>query len=218
MNLKISTNNWDKSYRKGKYINDHPINFVNDIVFCVNNYFTKNAKGFYPGCGNGRNLIPLLNSGLNIDANDISEVATEQLIRSFPTANIKVENFLEYDGEKYDYLISIQLFQHGKNYKKYFNKTIQCLKPKGIFFLRVNSTNTQIIEKHKIIKKNKYGSQTIQYLSGSKPGEYIHFYSAEEIISLTKKDFEIIMPLREDRIERIDGTYWNQWETILKLR
>jgi len=214
----LVSSNWNRAYNDGKYDQEGPIPFLKEILEYLKKEKLNDGLGFYPGCGNGRNLVPLLEKGLNIKANDISKVAVDKLKSRFPKANASVGDFLTLDSVKqYDYLLSIQLFQHVNEHgpETLFEKVDQLLKPKGLFILRVNSIHTQIVQDYSIVSKSEQGGFTIKYKSGQKDGQHIHFYSAEEIHSLTNK-YEVLMPLREEFIPRDDGTYWVQWETILK--
>jgi 2-polyprenyl-3-methyl-5-hydroxy-6-metoxy-1,4-benzoquinol methylase len=221
MKSNLAMTNWDRAYKDGKYDQEKPVKFVEDIVNVITKEKLQNKLGFYPGCGNGRNFIPLIDAGLKLEGNDISSVAVDQLKSKRPEAVVSVGDFLTHKTAKpYKYIISLQLFQHTNNgsIEELFKKTRELLSSGGIFVLRVNSIHTQIAEKHKVIKETKEGGLSIGYESGQKKGQTIHFYSAEEIHSLTRKDFSIILPLREEFIPRSDGTYWVQWETILEKR
>lgn len=217
----LVSSNWDRAYNDGKYDQEGPIPFLGDIVRLLKREGLYKGVGFYPGCGNGRNLIPLLNEGLSVEANDISEVAIEQLKNRHKGVKVTTGDFLSADSSgPYDYLLSIQLFQHVNKHgtQPLFKKAAELLKPGGLFVLRVNSIHTQIVQDYSLRDTSKEGGLTIQYKTGQKEGQYIHFYSAEEIHRLTMSVFDIVLPLREEFIPRKDGTYWVQWETILKKR
>lgn len=221
MGNNLTVTNWDSAYRQGKYDQEGAIPFVHDIVTTVKERGLASRLGFYPGCGNGRNFVPLVEAGLQLEGNDISPVAIEQLKERLPHANVAVGDFLTHEAPAaYAYLLSIQLFQHGdrKAVGRLFDKTYDLLLPKGLFALRVNSIHTQIVQKYDTIEDTPDGGSTIHYHSGQKTGLAIHFYSAEEIHALTEKRYNIVMPLREEFIPRDDGTYWVQWETILEKR
>jgi len=211
--------NWDKAYDGGKYNKEGPLALVADIISAVRENGLEHSKGFYPGCGNGRNLVPLLDEGFAIEANDISPVAVDQLKKRRPGAKVAVGEFLSVK-KQFDYLLSIQLFQHvdDRGPRPLFAQVEELLVPGGLFILRVNSIHTQIVEEYETVKKTPEGGFTIEYRSGQKKGQYIHFYSAEEIHKLTSKMFTVVMPLREEFIAREDGTNWAQWETILRRR
>lgn len=211
--------NWNRAYKDGKYDHEGPIPFVRDIIDLAKKEGFQEGRGFYPGCGNGRNLIPLLDAGLDIEAQDISEVAVRQLEDKRPGVKVEVGDFMSSSNlSQYDYVLSIQLFQHVNEHgpRPLFEKVLEVLKPDGLFILRVNSINTQIVEDYAEVETSDSGGLTIQYKSGHKSGQFIHFYSAEQIHDLTKDSFKIVMPLREERIPREDGTFWAQWETILR--
>ena len=218
----LSKENWDAAYADGKYKNEAPIPFVQDIVGAVQAAGLEQGRGLYPGCGNGRNFIALADAGLRLTGLDISEVAVAQLRDRQPGADVRVGDFLDLATEEpYDYLLSIQLFQHCTahgNMRAFFDKTHKLLRPGGLFALRVNSIHTTIVERHKIIEQQPSGSFTVQYESGPKTGQAIHFYSAEELRDLTAGQYNIQLPLREAFMQRQDGSQWAQWETILQKR
>jgi SAM-dependent methyltransferase len=218
---KLVSSNWDRAYKGGKYDYEGPVPLVADVIDLISREGLQEAKGFYPGCGNGRNLIPLLEAGLHIEAEDISEVAIRQLKDKYQGVKARVGDFMfSHGSEQYDYLLSIQLFQHvdERGPQPLFDRAEEVLRSDGLFILRVNSIHTQIVEDHEKIGAASKGGFTIQYKTGQKSGQRIHFYSAEEIHRLTMGKFDIIMPLREEFMPREDGTHWAQWETILKKR
>lgn len=215
----LVSSNWNNAYNDGKYDQEGPIPLVKDVVTLLKREGLSKGNGFYPGCGNGRNLVPLLESGLRIEAEDISEVAIKQLKDRYSDVKAVVGDFVSSSRQtQYDYLLSIQLFQHVNEHgpKPLFDKVVELLKPGGLFILRVNSIHTQIIEEYNKLGTTDDGGFTVQYESGQKDGQYIHFYSAEEIHRLTSDAFDVILPLREAFMQRKDGSYWVQWETILR--
>jgi SAM-dependent methyltransferase len=68
---------WDAAYASGRYRHDSPVAFTRYIVSAAR---TANLRrGLYIGCGNGRNLIPLSDAGLDLIGLDISTRAIAQL-------------------------------------------------------------------------------------------------------------------------------------------
>lgn len=211
---------WNKEYDSGKYYGEEGIPFVEEIIDVLNKNKLINGKGLYVGCGNGRNYLPLVNSGLKLTGLDISSVAITHLLKLFPNNDLICCDFLAYNpDEEFDYLISIQIFQHGKeqDVKGYFNKVREILKKEGFFFLRVNSISTELNYKHELIEKNALGGFTIKYLDGPKKDLNVHFYTKEEILSHLE-GFEIISPIQERKMFRKDGSSWTQWEGIFSLK
>ncbi|MFD0592252.1 hypothetical protein ACFQZ4_06495 [Catellatospora coxensis] len=47
---------WNVEYLAGRYLDDPPVGFVDDIVTAAARYGLR--RGVYIGCGNGRNLLP----------------------------------------------------------------------------------------------------------------------------------------------------------------
>lgn len=221
MGNSLATSNWDKAYLDGKYKDEPAIPLVHDIIAELNKRGFTDRLGLYPGCGNGRNFVQLIDAGLKLEGNDISPVAVQQLKSRRPDAVVSVADFLTMpEHTQYWYLLSIQLFQHCNNATKVqlFDKAAALLQPQGLFVLRVNSVNTEIIEEYDLVEGSPDSGFTIRYKSGQKTGQYIHFYSDTELHQLTKGAFKVVMPLREDFTARSDGTRWAQWETILEKR
>lgn len=221
MSKKLTITNWDRAYQQGKYDQEDAIPLVQDIIDTLNEHGLKEKLGFYPGCGNGRNFVPLLDAGFNIEGSDISPVAIGQLKQRRPKAKVIIDDFLTHGTKvSYAYLLSIQLFQHGdrSTVQRLFDKAYELLQPGGLFVLRVNSIHTQIVQKHDATERSPEGGFTIQYHSGQKTGLHVHFYSAEELYNLTREQYNVVLPLREEFMPRDDGTYWVQWETILKKK
>ncbi len=219
------SNKWDKEYEDGRYQDESPIEFVSKIKQTLQQFQNiSQGNGLYIGCGNGRNYIPLVKSNLNIIGIDISKVAIRQLLQKIPenADQLMCCNFLEYGSlNLFDYIISIQVFQHGteKQIREYFEKTSQLLKPGGLLFLRVNSVSTDIYFKHHITETNNHGGMTIQYVEGSKKDLNIHFYSQKELDQLCQ-DFDYIVSPYESITKRESPKtgMWSQWELILRKK
>ena len=212
---------WDELYRSGRYAEDPPLPFVKKILSTLQACSLTSEYGLYVGCGNGRNYLPLANSLLRLYGVDISDVALRQLAQNEPAvADLLIHaDFRKlHSPKKYHYVIAIQVFQHGfdADVAKYFANLRSMLQPGGLFFLRVNSTSTQIHRPHTIAEQNQFGGKTVIYKAGSKRGLPIHFYSREEILQLTRDDFEAINELREHFTQRTppEKGSWAQWEGI----
>ncbi len=68
---------WDAEYVAGRYAGAPPDGFVSDIIAAAAAHRLR--QGLYIGCGNGRNLVPLLAAGLDLTGLDISQEAIRQL-------------------------------------------------------------------------------------------------------------------------------------------
>lgn len=217
----LEVQRWDAEYRAGKYDNQPPVPFVNDIMRELGEE-GKTQFGLYVGCGDGRNYIPLVESGLRLSGIDISQEALEKLIAKYPAAEGKVfkSEFLDRKAARvFDYLIAIQVFQHGSKARTtdYFKNASDMLKPDGKLFLRVNSVATKIHHKHHITETDSNGGFTVVYDGGPKKGLSVHFYSEAELTALAEDTgFRLIGSMREvheSRRTKRAGS-WAQWETI----
>ena len=214
---------WDKLYRSGRYAEDPPIPFVKKILSILQTTSLQNSTGLYVGCGNGRNYLPLVYSGLHLYGVDISEVALRQLAEKQPAvADLLIHSDFRrlHSPQKYGYVIAIQVFQHGfsADVARYFANVRSMLSPGGLFFLRVNSSSTQIHRPHTIDEQDQFGGKTVIYEAGSKKCVPVHFYSRDEILKLTRYGFEAVDELREHFTRRTppERGFWAQWEGIWK--
>ncbi len=73
---------WDAEYAAGRYVEEAPVGFVDDILTAAVPRHLRH--GVYISCGNGRNLAPMLDAGLDLTALDISTEAITQLRRCRP--------------------------------------------------------------------------------------------------------------------------------------
>jgi cyclopropane fatty-acyl-phospholipid synthase-like methyltransferase len=218
----LAAQRWDDEYRSGRYVGEPPLPFVERILDAVRAQLgTAPGKGLYVGCGNGRNFIPLVSAGLDLYGLDVSAEALRQLGARRPDLRARLihANLLDWQpSAPLALLIAIQVYQHGddRDATTYFQRSAELLSPGGLFCLRVNSTTTEIVYRHRIIERNLYGGFTIEYLEGPKHGLPIHFYTLAELEMRTADHFEPVAPLREDATRRTPPQTgsWVQWEAI----
>jgi cyclopropane fatty-acyl-phospholipid synthase-like methyltransferase len=213
---------WDAEYRTGRYVGEPPIPFVAKIFEVLrDNDANRKGTGLYVGCGNGRNFLPLIDRGLDLVGLDLSGEALRQISEQRPDLNsdrLICDDFLTFEngGRQFDYLIALQVFQHGNDarVKTYFTRVAQLLRPGGIFFLRLNSISTQIVRPHTIVERNQSGGFTVRYDDGPKKGLLVHFFSGSEIEEQVEADFRPVADMTEDTTQREppQSGFWSQWE------
>ena len=212
---------WDAEYRRGRYADAPPLPFVDRIVATLRARGLFGGAGLYVGCGNGRNYVPLVKSGLRLYGLDLSAASLRQLATREPELSTRLvcADFRTFASRRrFSYVISIQVFQHGvaADVARYFSRVGSLLAPGGIFFLRVNATSTQIRRPHTTIERNDLGGFTVRYEAGSKHGLPVHFYTCDELHSLTCDDFAVVAEPREDVTVRAppEAGHWVQWEAV----
>ena len=108
---------WNAAYRDGKYGAEPALGFTADIIRELEqDPSVMDGSGLYVGCGNGRNYVPLAKCGLKITGLDASKVALDALAKRLPGHSdlLVCGDFPDYDpGMQFQYVISIQAFQHG---------------------------------------------------------------------------------------------------------
>ena len=213
---------WDSEYRAGRYVAERPLPFVDQILSTLRARPGAMAGvGLYVGCGNGRNYLPLVAAGLTLHGLDVSREALDQLIarRADLKPRLTCADFRDLEiGSPFDYLVAIQVFQHGvqADAESYFAKTAAMLKAGGLFFLRVNSASTAVYLRHTIVDRNDFGGLTVRYDEGPKSGLCVHFYSREELVELAGDRFRLLVGPREDMTLRTPPKTgsWSQWEAV----
>jgi SAM-dependent methyltransferase len=216
---------WEAEYQRGRYQDEPPVPFTDDILRAARTHGC--TRGLYVGCGNGRNFVPMSRAGLELTGLDISGTALAQLTARAPeSAGRLVHGDLGAlaDGETYDLVIGIQVFQHGDRATthSFIAQAQRRLAPGGLFCLRVNAVGTQVCLEHEIIEVDpEDGGFTIRYLAGPKAGLLIHYFSAAELGALFNPPrFQPVLPPRIDQTWREPPEppgQWSQWEAIWRL-
>lgn len=205
-----------------RYDSEGPVPFVQSILAILEAHPTVvQDVGLYVGCGNGRNYLPLVNAGLDLWGLDVSSEAVARLGERLPRPDLRVlcGDFRSFHPvTPFGYLIAIQVFQHGAEADTiaYFDNVAMLLKPGGLFFLRVNSINTDIFHRHTVIERNGFGGLTVRYEEGPKRDLLVHFYSQRELAERTRRQFRPLLHPREDVTRRPPPRTgcWAQWEGI----
>jgi SAM-dependent methyltransferase len=216
----VTSESWDAEYRRGRYLDEEPVAFVEEILTCSQRIGLPPGRGLYIGCGNGRNYLPLVRGGLDLIGLDISQVSLEQLAARAPErAGDLVHGDVESlpDDAAFSIVIGIQVFQHGREGEAHAHiaAALRRLAPGGLFCVRVNAVGTDFVHEHRIVERNADGGFTVEYLSGPKTGLAIHFFAESELARLVSP-LESLVPLRVQATERKppgEGR-WLQWEGI----
>lgn len=221
----LASRRWDAEYARGRYAGEPPLEFAETIIRTVaDSDGLSGGKGLYVGCGNGRNFVRLASAGLDLEGIDPSPEAIAQLAARYPPAAarlrcVDLEHFVT--DTKFDYLIAIQVFQHGdaSETARHFKKASELVRRGGALFLRVNSASTEVHFGHRVKERSAGGSFTVRYVDGPKRGTDVRFFSKRDLIGrLSRNGFEIEAGPSEDRAKREPpktGT-WSQWEVVAR--
>lgn len=211
---------WDREYELGRYRDESPVAFVDDVLEAVRVLGPGHGTGLYIGCGNGRNYVPLIEGGLDLIGLDISGEAISQLRERLPQrADRLVHGDLRTlpSGQTYAVVIGIQVFQHGDRNEAHANLALAkgLVAPGGLFCLRVNAVETDVWPAHDVVEEAPDDSFTVRYLDGPKNGLLVHFFSRQEIEDLFV-GWLAQLPLRLNRTSRAspEPGKWSQWEGI----
>jgi predicted TPR repeat methyltransferase len=211
---------WDAEYASGRYQHEPPEPFVSDILTAARR--DRLTKGLYIGCGNGRNLLPLVDGGLDLIGIDISTEAITRLRARRPSLS---DHLIIGDmsalpaSTHYDLVIGIQVFQHGMRVEahQHLSAAAARVSTHGLLCVRVNATETDVEHAHDRLEEDADdGSFTVRYHSGPKAGLDIHFFTATELRSIIGIGFIDVLPPRLSTTTRIPPSrgQWSQWEAI----
>jgi trans-aconitate methyltransferase len=210
---------WDAEYSAGRYADDPPVDFVRDILAEAGRRGLRH--GLYVGCGNGRNLLPLLDAGLDLTGLDISPQAIAQLRTRRPDqAGRLVTGDLSAlpRAARYDLVIGIQVFQHGARAQahQHLSAAAARVSPGGLLCVRVNAAVTDIEHAHQRFEVHEDGSFSVRYRGGPKTGLDIHFFTAAELAAVVGGAFGAVLPPRPHSTPRTPAGrgQWSQWEAI----
>lgn len=210
---------WNAAYAAGHFRNEPPVSFVKDIVTTARQHGLR--RGLYIGCGNGRNLIPLLDAGLDLIGLDISTEAIAQLHQQRPDRDdhliVGDLNVLP-DFAQYDIVVGIQVFQHGtrSQARQHLSAAAAHVASGGLFCVRVNATDSDICADHDHFEDDSDGSFSVRYFSGPKTGLNIHFFTGSELRNLIGHAFIEVLPPRLHSTPRTPPSHgqWSMWEAI----
>jgi SAM-dependent methyltransferase len=209
---------WDAEYACGRYAAEPPVAFTRDIIDTAAGLNLRH--GLYIGCGNGRNLVPMLDAGLALTGLDISEQAVAQLRARRPGQVPLVTGDLSAvsPSARFGLVIGIQVFQHGNRAQAHRHMAAAAahVRPGGLLCVRVNAAGTDIRHDHERTEQHRDGGFTVRYRSGPKTGLEIHFFSAAELTALAGPRFRPILPLRVQCTPHLPPAagQWSQWEVI----
>jgi hypothetical protein len=209
---------WNEEYRRGRYIDEPPVELVEDILLVARRESI--SKGLYIGCGNGRNLLPLVDGGLDLLGLDVSDEAIRQLAQARPDrAGRLVHGNLEAlpAGRRWPLVIGIQVFQHGDRHQthEHIRAAQERVESGGLLCIRVNAVGTEVWPAYEVVERGPDGGFSVCYTAGPKVGLTIHFFSAAEL-DATFTGWKPVLPLRAHQTERtLPGVgQWTQWEAI----
>jgi trans-aconitate methyltransferase len=206
---------WDTEYARGRYHDEPAVDFVSDIVTTAHQHRLRD--GVYIGCGNGRNLLPMLDAGLDLVGLDISAEALRQLRRRRPDRADKLllgDLAALPDSARCELVVGIQVFQHGTRAQahQHLLAAAERVVTGGLLCVRVNATDTDIEYDHDRIEEAPDGGYTVRYRSGPKAGLDIHFFTAAELSTLVADQFT--PRLHTTHRASPSRGHWSQWEAI----
>lgn len=177
---------WDPQYSDGRYVGDPPEPFVAKILTAAGRLGL--SRGLYVGCGNGRNILHMIDEGLDLRGIDISPEAIRQLKAARPDMSARFSHG-EIDSlapaETFQMVVG-QVFMFGSREQthRHLNEAKRRVEPGGLLCLRANAVGTDVWPSHHVSESHDDGSFTVVYESGPKAGLSVHFFSRAELENL----------------------------------
>ncbi|WP_031507264.1 class I SAM-dependent methyltransferase [Streptomyces megasporus] len=211
---------WDDEYRRGRYRDEPPVAMVETVIEEARARGLR--SGLYIGCGNGRNLVPLREAGLDLVGLDVSGEALEALRERLP--DLPPDRLVRGTvddlppGARFPLVVGIQVFQHGTRARchDHVRTAAGLVSPGGLLCVRVNAVGTHVHPEHDVVETHPDGGLTVRYRVGPKKGLDVHFFAEDELRAAVPADFEpVVAPTRvtERRVPPAPG-HWCQWEAI----
>ncbi|MGZ4634713.1 class I SAM-dependent methyltransferase [Oryzihumus sp.] len=211
---------WEAEYAHGRYLEAAPLSFVRDILDAAADAHLP-GEALYVGCGNGRNVEPLVDAGLDVLGLDIAPTAIAQARRRLPerTDRFRVGSLDDLpSGATWPVVIGIQVFQHGTRAEahRHLAAAAERVAPGGLLCVRVNASATDVWPAHRVIELGDDAGFTVRYTDGPTAGLAVHFFAADEIRELLGPAFIPVRDLSLDVTQReAPGVgQWSQWEGI----
>jgi ubiquinone/menaquinone biosynthesis C-methylase UbiE len=186
---------WDAIFRKAGAIHRLPENELVELI----PFFKKHQvrKILDVGCGMGRHLLLLKNSGFDVYGCDISEKAIISCTKIIGKRKVKKCDMskLGFEDKTFDLVISTSVIQHAimSKVKKTIKEFLRVLKDKGLIFIITLSTEDFSYKTGKEIAP--YTKINTNQLDGKVP----HYYFTKQKLLDVFSDFEIIMAKPTER-------------------
>jgi len=208
---------WDAQYSAGRYAGDPPEPFVAEILTAAGRLGL--SRGLYVGCGNGRNILHLIDEGLDLRGIDISPEAIRQLKAARPELSDRF-SWGEIDSlapaESFQIVIGIQVFMFGTREQAHhhLDEAKRRVEPGGVLCLRANAVGTDVWPAHLLSESHDDGSFTVVYESGPKVGLSVHFFSRAELEDVFSDWEPVFGPDVDSRLRNAGPGQWSQFEAI----
>ncbi|HEX8971944.1 class I SAM-dependent methyltransferase [Oryzihumus sp.] len=211
---------WEVEYAHGRYLEEVPVSFVRDILDAAADAHLP-GEALYIGCGNGRNVAPLADAGLDVLGLDVAPTTIAQARRRMPARADRFQVGSLDDlpsGATWPVVIGIQVFQHGTRAEAHGHlaAAAERVAPGGLLCVRVNASATDIWPAHRVVELGDDAGFTVRYTQGPKAGLAVHFFAADEIRAVLGPQFTPVRDLSLDVTHReAPGVgQWCQWEAI----
>jgi SAM-dependent methyltransferase len=208
---------WDAQYSNGRYVGDPPEPFVAEILTTAGRLGL--SRGLYVGCGNGRNILHLIDEGLDLRGIDISHEAIRQLRAARPELSARFavgEIGSLAPAETFQLVVGIQVFMFGTREQahRHLNEAKRRVELGGLLCLRANAVGTDVWPSHHVSERHGDGSFTVVYESGPKAGLSVHFFSRSELEDLFLDWEPVVGPEVDSRMRHTGPGRWSQFEAI----
>jgi len=197
---------WEIFLRKGK--ENEGEERIKIYVEFFKNYLKKLKKGMKVldlGCGRGGFTHYLKNSGLYVDAVDISSSALKR-VNSDNKKIISAENLAPFKSETYDAVFAIELLNYVSSPEKVLKEIRRVLKSKGFLFISVENKyggilSSSLLRIKDVLEAIKRGFACVEWEMATR--------------YWTKKEFKTLLKKEGFRILKVGGLHY-VWDGVFQ--
>lgn len=215
---RYGTRDYDKKY--GLRETRQPRSVVRDFV---ESYVTPGSTVLDLGSGDGRHSRLIAKHGAKVIGIDRSRIGIEKTAKALKeyrdsSAMIGDVHALPLPDHSVDAIICNRVLDYNddQGLREAFKEAARVLKDDQVMFLTVRSRSQAPKEYEQLSSENEFGGQTYITTKGGEEGALAHYFTQQEILSLSEAAQLMVESVREDQWINEQGEEKFEWQVVLK--